>query len=171
MPGCWAQPLPQPSGVWRPRLQASCDTVQLWKLGAGCWGGSPGKKRWRRPHWAPFPTSGLRSSSDRPLALVRALQVCLCRPLALLTQTLPWWLKFWYYLGPTHHYRVLWWSPGSWLTLTNIMDLVWLPYDSPPHWQAHCPACLAVTLSFQPAFFNQVIHFVLCDKWNGIASH
>lgn len=83
--------------------------------------------------------------------LVRALQVCL-HP-ATPTLTLPWWLKFWYYLGPTHHYRVLWWSPGSWLTLANIMNLLYPCLAAiPPHWQDHCPA-FVVTLSFQPAFF------------------
>lgn len=50
----------------------------------------------------------------------------------------------------------------SWLTCTGS-TLVWLPYDSPPHWQDHCPACFVVMLSFQPAFF--LPSNPLCAPW------
>lgn len=98
VPGRWAEPLPQP---WGSRLQASCDTVQLCKLRAACWGGSPARKYWRRPHCTPFPTSGLHSSSV-PWPLSELCRFVCTRPFALPTLTLPWWLKSWCYLPWTY---------------------------------------------------------------------
>lgn len=116
----WAEPLPQPRG---PELgsgpagtQRSCVNPEQ------AAGEQPWQTALQEASLDTFPTSGLHSSSD-PWPLAELCRFLCTRPFALPTPTLPWWLKFWCYLGPTHHYRVLWWSPCSWLTLTNIMNL------------------------------------------------
>lgn len=125
--------------------------------------GAPGESTGGGLAGHPSPLQGCIPAQTDPWPLSELCRFVCAQPFALLTQTLPWRPKFWCYLGVTHHHRVFWWLPGSWLTLTSIMDLVWLPYDSPPHWQDHCPACLAVTLSFQPAFF--LPSNPLCAPW------
>lgn len=92
----------------------------------------------------------LHSSSDtRPWTLPKPCkQVCLGLAIRLANPEPELLTISWFYLGPTHHCRLAWWSPVSWLTPANIMDLLysfWLPQGSWLCWQGHCPACFVVT--------------------------
>lgn len=125
MPGPWAQPPPHPSGVWVPQLKASCDMMQPHKLRSGCWEDRGVRKHWRKPHWVPFSTSELDSSSNtRPWTLpeLHSRFVCVLPHRSWLSTAD---LISWCYLEPTHHYRLVWQSLGSWLSLVNIMDLLY----------------------------------------------
>lgn len=137
---CWgaralSRACPAALGVRRPGLQASCDTVQLCKLQQPAGEAALEEASLDTlPHaWAAFQ---LRAG---PLSELRRF-VC-TRPFALPTLTLPWWFKFWCYLGPTHHYRALWWPPGFWLTLVNIANLLYPCLATPPARSLPCLLC------------------------------
>lgn len=141
---------------------------QLWQCSCVNSSSLLGRQPWRRPHWTPFPTPGLHSSSELgPCQSSAGLSAPGHLPYR------PWLCPDDLNSGVTLDLPITTELSGGhqafgwpWLTSWTCSTLVWLP-----HQQDHCPACFVVMLSFQPAFFYQVIPLVLRDKWNRIASH
>ena len=100
----------QPPQVWLLVFKVSCDTVQLWKLGSGCW-----------EEWCEA------SSGPPPIRLGAVLKLRLwpklCCGMPVLSQT-SCWLGFVLHLP--HHYGLAWRlaTTGAWLTAVLALDLL-----------------------------------------------